>query len=1309
MRLIFGISNKKNLYSLREIAPEVNYASDYIGWLLRNKKVKGKKVKTKPAWFIETKNFLEYCKKNEKLIYLDSKLLEKKYLSLKEASKISGYARDYIGYLARKGIIKGKKKYIGWKWLVKRESLKKYKEKEKNIFDFEKLSFFLKYATFILLLSFIFSGLYFLRTNKSWVKAQEEIKIVPSAVSGDWFHLKNVLTQETKENSSFENFSKENSAFLFELDQEKIKNLNCNQNSGKEEKGGFLKNLKKLFSFNLAKAQTKEEKNEGVKIKSLASTTSRVIEEPTSEEKITNEVATTITSTTQEATTIKEKEEPKNGEIRTEKEILIPQENEPSQKARTFEVSNFEIPPDFIEEKISNVQLRIALASRPLICENNAHLLIEYFFQGSWQKLTEIELDKEISNEINGGYLLFGLPVFENPEDLKNFKVRFTYFGKENEVQIFIDSVWLEMGYYSKSQEKDFEIMIPKKDWQANENPTFVILDKRKENILKRTFNKINKLFKGESELEVSTTLFDPEKKQHHLEKGKDFKTETHSPTAITIFKPENFRPGRYKVTIDFEKDGKSYHFEPEFTWGVLAINTNKSIYLPGEKAFFQMAVLDTLGHTVCDANLTLEITTPSGKKTIFTTEEIQIATTTEEIATSTIEEATTSKEITTTTEEITTTTEETIPIQETTTTEITTSTAENATPTEATSVQEQINIQETATSEEATTGNEILNQENQDQNTEPPNLENPNSQKENIENQPSSFLEKIKKFFGFSEVSAEELFYGKIEKSGECGPDNVTQLPDYFAFYDLSETGQYQIKLTAKTKEGTFEIYDSFEVRDFVPFEIERIGPTRIYPPADYQMKIKIKANEDYSGSLIEKVPESFEIVSCNGCERKGVKNGNFKEIIWQVNFEKGKEYEFSYQFDAPNIAPYLYLISPLEIESFKEARSWQIASDAPPLGYQSMMVYAKNGNTPYYRIWDPQTKSWSEERQANAVSGTIYHMVLKFARTRNEAILVTLDSTGQIRSQIWNGTSWSTTTLHSTITAGATYRAFDLEYETAGDRAILVFNYNESASPSYQIWNGISWSTRQSITVPTTGAPRWIKLARNPMATSSEIAMIYIDANVDIYGMVWTGSAWSNMGVSTVWDPTGSTATRESIAVAYEQSSGRAMFIWADAVATDNYYRIWNGSTLSSATLLDIPAMGGVGEWVRLVPRPNSNDLMYGVQDAAATPDLNTARWNGSSWTVDAEHDGGVEQRTSRTFDIVWETYPANSGVAWLIWGDDTTYSIKRWNGTAWETPTTAGDDTAIVKLMAHPQTGDVFALIFEDSSSEIGRAHV
>ena len=48
---------------------------------------------------------------------------------------------------------------------------------------------------------------------------------------------------------------------------------------------------------------------------------------------------------------------------------------------------------------------------------------------------------------------------------------------------------------------------------------------------------------------------------------------------------------------------------EQDFSWGVLAVNVNKSIYLPGEIAYVQMGVVDDWGSTVCDAKLDLNIT----------------------------------------------------------------------------------------------------------------------------------------------------------------------------------------------------------------------------------------------------------------------------------------------------------------------------------------------------------------------------------------------------------------------------------------------------------------------------------------------------------------------------------------------------------------------------------------------------------------------------------------------------------------------------------------------------------------------------
>ena len=56
-----------------------------------------------------------------------------KHLSLKEASKISGYSSDYIGQLIREGKISGKQVYTAVSWVTTEEALREYMEKvQKN-------------------------------------------------------------------------------------------------------------------------------------------------------------------------------------------------------------------------------------------------------------------------------------------------------------------------------------------------------------------------------------------------------------------------------------------------------------------------------------------------------------------------------------------------------------------------------------------------------------------------------------------------------------------------------------------------------------------------------------------------------------------------------------------------------------------------------------------------------------------------------------------------------------------------------------------------------------------------------------------------------------------------------------------------------------------------------------------------------------------------------------------------------------------------------------------------------------------------
>lgn len=370
------------------------------------------------------------------------------------------------------------------------------------------------------------------------------------------------------------------------------------------------------------------------------------------------------------------------------------------------------------------------------------------------------------------------------------------------------------------------------------------------------------------------------------------------------------------------------------------------------------------------------------------------------------------------------------------------------------------------------------------------------------------------------------------------------------------------------------------------------------------------------------------------------------------------------------------------------------------------TMIAYSKTTNIPYYRIWNGT--SWGAEAAATSVAGNINYVVLKSARTRNEAILGVQTSTGAIYTQTWNGSSWSAVTQVGTGPAAT--RSFDIAYERNSDRAVIMFTPTSgTADFAYRTWNGTTLSAATNVTAsPTTGVLNWIEVDPSPISTSNDISLILSDANSDTYGMLWNGTSWSTMGTAAVWDATIASATKKTIDVEYEQTTGRAMFMWGDSVATDQYYRIWNGTTLTAATLLDIAAEGGLAEWVQLAGRPNSNEILLAVQDAGA--DLNTRKWSGSAWdtaTQHPEHVAQTENITSRNFDIAWETHSSNAGKAWILFCNGARVSYRQWD-SATSTWTSASnvladsDDTSFIRLRADSTSGTFFAAMYEATTS-------
>jgi hypothetical protein len=87
---------------------------------------------------------------------------------------------------------------------------------------------------------------------------------------------------------------------------------------------------------------------------------------------------------------------------------------------------------------------------------------------------------------------------------------------------------------------------------------------------------------------------------------------------TIEISSTRDITPGVYKVETTLVKDGKTYTANDSYQWGLVSLNTKKSIYKSGEIADFIIVVLDNGGHSVCNANIEMNIADPNGNTKIL-------------------------------------------------------------------------------------------------------------------------------------------------------------------------------------------------------------------------------------------------------------------------------------------------------------------------------------------------------------------------------------------------------------------------------------------------------------------------------------------------------------------------------------------------------------------------------------------------------------------------------------------------------------------------------------------------------------------
>ncbi|MEM7819640.1 MAG: hypothetical protein QXD48_02315 [Candidatus Aenigmatarchaeota archaeon] len=265
-----------------------------------------------------------------------------------------------------------------------------------------------------------------------------------------------------------------------------------------------------------------------------------------------------------------------------------------------------------------------------------------------------------------------------------------------------------------------------------------------------------------------------------------------------------------------------------------------------------------------------------------------------------------------------------------------------------------------------------------------------------------------------------------------------------------------------------------------------------------------------------------------------------------------------------------------------------------------------------------------------------------------------------------------------------------------------------------TYPSSNGIEYST-----VSTSSSQIYFaKIVATWKKNEKFVAHLKADGRLDVLRCVDgcdQQSDWSLIGTLTGATST-TNANKMAFDIAYENTTGRAMIVFADDPTTNYaYYCLWNGtgwsptpacgSTFSPGASNSIMLDGiGVPLWIKLVPR--GDDMLLGV---SGTTGFGVARWNGSTWIHNITISESTLAATAQpAFGIVWESISGNGLVVFdLTTLDGTTYYRKYNPITGWDTTNTAGPDTGAgnnlwIELASDPSSNRI-SMAIADSEND------
>lgn len=617
-------------------------------------------------------------------------------------------------------------------------------------------------------------------------------------------------------------------------------------------------------------------------------------------------------------------------------------------------------------------------------------------------------------------------------------------------------------------------------------------------------------------------------------------KIDTANGTVLTILPPKNFKPGKYTLKL-IDQNGNIQ--TQDFTWGVLAINTNKSIYLssealakeglPPETANLAMAVLDDSGNMVCDANVKLNIknkilniddtvSTDNGKITINPECQVHGYTTKPDYEAhyQVSGAGTYDMTLTADTKNGQRTINDSFQVQGSVPFDVERATGTRIYPPATYPVNFNIKVNQDFNGQiiEYVPSSFQVFPATEGASFTVKNIAAPIASSTNtfgtFLNLGLPYKGNISETLGFGQHLPDLQEKDLYAKFGLLGHDGLDfEMPIGTPVYSADDG---TVVMAGGQIYGTTVVIQHSWGRSYYGHlskvnvalgqnvskgqEIALSGNTGITTGPHLHFSIKLNANDSNNGYYGKTDPSPYLSLSNNSAVLgASTINDTIKAIVWDVNVKKGDTLNLSYFFKTPNVSPYFYTLGPLSFYDqnqnpvFQEARVWQLAIDAsfPATSYLSNTASAQITSTISWQIVTTAPSTSDVTTSCKNAKTTGYCQEKPGAANKTNGLTVPTAP---------NGTGWIyDTALNSTIPTGAwTFNVKTTSSSATGTGFITVCAWKVTISAgaitgSSNFINCVDGATNvQSV---TTALASSVSVASVPAQSFSQSQYLYVE----------------------------------------------------------------------------------------------------------------------------------------------------------------------------------------------------------------------